>query len=124
MRQPFSTSAVSAVILVTLGLAGGTAAGEMPTAEDLTENLKAAEMAFAQTMADRDHAAFSSFLAEEAVFFNGENELRGKAAVASAWKPFFEGPAAPFSWRPDTAAARSAKSIVGQPPYPSGVGSM
>ena len=38
--------------------------------------------------------AFVSFLAEETVFFGGQREIRGSKAVAAAWKPFFDGPAA------------------------------
>jgi ketosteroid isomerase-like protein len=60
------------------------------------------ERAFAQTMADRDHAAFTRFLSTEAVFFAGARALRGRDAVASAWKPFYDGPVAPFSWAPET----------------------
>ena len=60
------------------------------------------ESAFARTMADRDHAAFTRFLSAETVFFAGSRALRGRDAVASAWKPFYEGPAAPFSWAPET----------------------
>ena len=37
----------------------------------LTRQVHAAETAFARTMADRDHAAFASFLAEDAIFVNG-----------------------------------------------------
>ena len=59
------------------------------------------ERAFAQSMADRDFEAFSAFLSEEAVFFSGDTPLRGKQAVAEAWKGFFEGPDAPFSWAPE-----------------------
>jgi ketosteroid isomerase-like protein len=59
------------------------------------------ERAFAKTMADRDHAAFTSFLADDTVFFSGPVPLRGKAAVAAGWKRFYEGAQAPFSWRPD-----------------------
>ena len=59
------------------------------------------ELAFAKTMADRDHRAFASFLAVEAVFLNGGKPLRGKAAVAEYWKRFYADPKAPFSWRPD-----------------------
>jgi ketosteroid isomerase-like protein len=51
-------------------------------------------------MADRNHAAFMSFLAEEAIFFTGPTPLRGKQAVAEAWKRFYEKPDAPFSWEP------------------------
>lgn len=63
--------------------------------------VRARETAFAQTMADRDLEAFLSFVDPEAVFFNGNEALRGIAAVEEAWSPFFEGPAAPFSWGPD-----------------------
>ena len=59
------------------------------------------ERAFAKTMADRDHAAFVSFLSDETVFMPDGQALRGKPAVAAAWKRFYEGPQAPFSWEPD-----------------------
>jgi len=59
------------------------------------------ERAFAKTMTDRDHTAFTSFLSEEAVFVPDGAALRGKAAVAAAWKRLYEAPAAPFSWEPD-----------------------
>ena len=62
----------------------------------------AAERAFAKTMADRDHTAFATFVAEDAVFF-GNGVLRGRAAVVEGWKGFFTaGTPAPFSWEPDT----------------------
>ena len=59
------------------------------------------ERAFARSMAERDHAAFMSFLSEQACFFGGGQVLRGKAAVAEGWRRFFDGPQAPFSWEPD-----------------------
>jgi len=68
--------------------------------EELKQQVRAAEAAFAKTMADRDHAAFASFLSEEAVFF-GRGVARGKAAVAAVWKAYYEGKAAPFSWEPE-----------------------
>jgi ketosteroid isomerase-like protein len=66
----------------------------------LVRQVTDAETAFAKTMADRDHAAFTGFLAEDAVFFSGREPLRGKAAVAAFWKRFYESPKAPFSWKP------------------------
>jgi ketosteroid isomerase-like protein len=66
----------------------------------LVRQVTEAETAFAKTMADRDHAAFTGFLAEDAVFFSGREPLRGKAAVAAFWKRFYESPKAPFSWKP------------------------
>jgi len=65
------------------------------------EELRVTEIAFAKTMADRDHAAFTSFLSEEVVFLGNEGALRGKAAVAEGWAKYFEGEPAPFSWEPD-----------------------
>jgi ketosteroid isomerase-like protein len=65
------------------------------------EQVFAAERAFARTMADRDHAAFARHVSEDTVFFTGPTPLRGRAAVVEAWKRYYEGPKAPFSWEPD-----------------------
>jgi len=58
------------------------------------------ERAFARSMAQRDHAAFTGFLSEQTVFWMPD-ATRGKAAVAAAWTRFYEGKQAPFSWEPD-----------------------
>lgn len=63
--------------------------------------VEAREIAFAQTMADRDLDAFLSFVAPEAIFFSGNTPLRGREGIARAWAPFFEQPLAPFSWHPE-----------------------
>lgn len=86
-------------ILVAAALATAAPAPAADT-EALAATVRAREEAFAKTMADRDHAAFATFVAEEALFL-GRTELRGRAAVAAGWKPYFEGPRAPFSWRPE-----------------------
>jgi ketosteroid isomerase-like protein len=70
-------------------------------APQLREEVRRTEVAFAKTMADRDHAAFASFLADDTVFFGGQGVQRGKASVAQAWKRFYEGKDAPFSWTPE-----------------------
>jgi ketosteroid isomerase-like protein len=77
----------------------------------LEDEVRAAERAFAKTMADRDHAAFQSFVSEEAVFF-GREAQRGRAAVAAAWKPYFDGPQAPFSWEPETVAVLASGTLA------------
>ena len=68
----------------------------------LAREVEAAERAFARSMAERDHTAFTALLSEQAVFYGGGKVLRGKAAVAAGWKAFFDGAAAPFSWAPDS----------------------
>jgi len=68
---------------------------------DLQRQVADTERAFAKTMADRDHAAFATFLADETVFFTGPTPLHGKAAVTAAWKRFYERPQAPFAWQPE-----------------------
>ena len=76
-------------------------AGAAETNAELEAQVRARETAFAKTMADRDHAAFQTFLADEAFFFGGKGPTRGKAAVAADWKRLYEPPAAPFSWAPE-----------------------
>jgi ketosteroid isomerase-like protein len=91
------------VVLASVLVAGGLASAEVLSAESvdaLAAKVRARETAFAKTMADRDHAAFATFVAEEALFVGG-SVLRGRPAVAEGWKPYFEGDKAPFSWQPD-----------------------
>src|SRR6185437_1064757 len=68
---------------------------------DLKREVTDTERAFARTMADGDHAAFTRFVSEEAVFFSGATALRGRQAVASHWARFYAKPQAPFSWEPE-----------------------
>lgn len=77
------------------------AAGTGPDLAALQRQVDATERAFARSMADRDHAAFTALLSDHAVFFSGSAVLQGRDAVAAGWKPFFDGAAAPFSWAPD-----------------------
>jgi ketosteroid isomerase-like protein len=67
----------------------------------LIQQVRDAELAFADTMARRDFAAFGSFIAEEAVFYAGKQALHGRAQVLAAWKAYFDGAQAPFVWKPD-----------------------
>jgi ketosteroid isomerase-like protein len=67
----------------------------------LVQQVRDAERAFASSMERRDFKAFAELVAEEAVFFSPNGVQRGKSAVLSAWKSFFEAPTAPFSWAPE-----------------------
>ncbi|HEY6572345.1 MAG TPA: nuclear transport factor 2 family protein [Candidatus Eisenbacteria bacterium] len=90
--------------LLTIGLAllltGGPAMAA--TNQELVEQVRAAEIAFAKTMADRDLKSFGTHVSTEAIFYGGKGPLRGKDAVVGVWTRFFEGPAAPFSWAPES----------------------
>ena len=100
-----------ALTCTTLMMAFAVTAQE-PDLEPLRQQVEATERAFAETMADRDHDAFTTFLADETVFFAGEKPLRGKLAVASAWKSFFEKPEAPFSWEPVTVVVLDSGTLA------------
>ena len=89
-------------LIASLILLAGCAAGPPRTSiEELQKQVADTERGFAKSMADRSHAAFMSYLSDEAIFFTGPVPLRGKQAVADAWKRFYEKPEAPFSWEPE-----------------------
>ena len=90
----------SIIWLSLIAVCGAVSSGEGADLAALEAEVRTAEQAFAKTMADRDHAAFVSHLAEDAVFV-GREPLRGREAVAAGWKPYYEGPEAPFSWAPE-----------------------
>lgn len=79
---------------------------------DLQTQVKNVERAFAQTMADRDHTAFESFLSKEAVFLSETTARRGKRAVADHWKAYFTEPEAPFSWEPETVSVLDSGKLA------------
>jgi len=85
----------------------GIALGVMPPGEAAAagdaarDQVWAAEVAFARTMADRDARAFAEFIADEAVFFAGTTALHGRAKVVEGWAAYFTDKEAPFSWAPD-----------------------
>ena len=91
--------------------------------EALVAQVTAAETAFAKSMTDRDHAAFLSHVADDAVFLNGGKPLRGKTAIGEHWKRFYSGPTPPFTWKPDlveVAASGGLAQSVGPVSAPGG----
>ena len=89
------------VAAAALPVAGCAALAPRESLADSKSQVAAAETSFAESMARRDLAAFSALIADDAVFINGGQPLRGKAAIVEHWKRFFVEPAAPFSWRPE-----------------------
>ncbi|MEO8479033.1 MAG: nuclear transport factor 2 family protein [Gemmatimonadota bacterium] len=85
---------------------------QYPIDSTAVAEVRAAETAFAKSMADRDHAAFTSFIGDEAIFFTDAEPFRGREAVSAGWKRFFERPGAPFSWKPDTVEVLSTGDLA------------
>ena len=69
----------------------------------LQGSLASAERSFSKSMVDRDFEAFSSHIADDAVFINGGKPLRGKKQILDHWRKFFEAKEAPFEWDPEIA---------------------
>ncbi len=83
------------------GDADPTSGADPPGGADLEQQVRDVETAFAKTMADRDHDAFTALLAGEVIFVSRAT-ARGREQVATQWQKFYEGPEAPFSWQPET----------------------
>lgn len=83
--------------------ATATATAAVPTREDGVAALRAAESAFADTMARRDLAGFAACIHPDAVFINGGQPLRGREAIVAHWRRYFTVPTAPFAWAPELA---------------------
>jgi ketosteroid isomerase-like protein len=101
---------VLATLCAVAGVAMRTTLADAP--EALADQVRASENAFARTLADRDFAAFSSFVADEAVFFGGKGATRGKAAVLASWKPLYEGAKAPFAWSSETVEVLASGTLA------------
>lgn len=101
MRGSWRDGAALSVAFVVCAAMGVTPSAADGQVDETAAEVEAREIAFAKTMADRDLEAFLSFVSPEAVFFNGNEALRGREAIAQAWAPFFDGEVAPFSWHPD-----------------------
>lgn len=98
------------VIPLLLGLAGKP---DRPRSQDdPTKQVFAAESSFAHSMGARDFEAFATHVSDEAVFFGSNTMQRGKAAVLAAWRPFFDGADAPFSWAPENVEVLASGTLA------------
>ena len=79
---------------------------------DLEQQVRGREQAFANTMADRNLAAFTAFLSSEAVFVGARGASRGPKEIADTWKRFFDGAQAPFSWKPETVQVLNSGTLA------------
>ena len=104
-RRPFLAAALS-LMLLAAPLA----------AEEVADKLRAAETAFAASVADHDAERFASFIDEDAVFL-GATALRGRDAIVQAWSVFFaeDGPA--LTWQPEIVEVRPDGLGLTRGPY-------
>ena len=79
------------------------AAGSACAADDLAglaTEVRATEIAFAKTLADRDVKAFTRMIAPDVIWL-ADVPLRGPEQVLTRWQKFFDAPQPPFSWAPE-----------------------
>ena len=72
----------------------------------LAGQVRATEIAFAKTLADRDVKTFTSMIAPDVIWL-ADVPLRGPAEVLKNWQKFFDAAKPPFSWAPKTRARSS-----------------
>ena len=69
---------------------------------ELKRQVVDSERAFAATMRARDLAGLQPLRRRRSHFLlPARAALRGRAAIVDAWRSYFAGPTAPFSWEPD-----------------------
>ena len=89
--------------LLTACLLACIASGTAFAAEDLTklaDEVRATEIAFAKTLADRDVKTFRRMIAPDVIWL-ADKPLRGPDEVLTRWQKFFDAPQVPFSWSPE-----------------------
>jgi len=100
------------VLIFAAAIAGCVASSTRPGVAALRTEVMATERAFAKTMAARDLEAFATYISGEAIFFSGNNTLKGRAGIRAAWAKYFTDAQAPFSWEPDTAEVLSSGTLA------------
>jgi ketosteroid isomerase-like protein len=87
-----------ATLFVLAGVAPAGFAAE--SLAELAGQVRATEIAFARTLADRDVKKFVSMIAPDVIWL-ADKPLRGPAEVLANWQKFFDAPQAPFTWAPE-----------------------
>ena len=95
-------------------VAGMPALGAEETPES---SLRAAELAFAASVAAKDLEAFERALEDDAIFAAGA-VLQGKQAILAGWAGFFTAEAPRLEWHPETVVVRPDGLLgISQGPY-------
>lgn len=85
------------VFLLLCAWCGAAAAEDLAA---LAAQVRATEIAFAKTLADRDVKAFRGMIAPDVIWL-ADQPLRGPDQVLARWQKFFDAPQPPFSWSPE-----------------------
>ena len=90
--------------LVTVAVLAGMAGFALGAVfDDRAEALKIADQAFSRSLKERNREAFSSWIAQDAVFFGG-GLLEGRDQIVERWSVFMDpGSGQTLRWKPHTA---------------------
>ena len=73
--------------------------------------LRAAELAFAASVREKNPAHFAAAVADDAIFISGNEVLRGKAAIVEGWASLFTADAPSMDWHPDFAEVQDGGTL-------------
>ena len=104
-RHPLISAAVSLVLL-----------GSPLAADEAAEELRAAELAFAASVAEGDIERFASLIDDDAIFASGAVQ-RGRAAIVEAWSGFFAKGGPKIAWHPEIVEVRPDGLGLSRGPY-------
>ena len=90
--------------------------GAPVAADEAADELRAAEIAFAASVAEGDIERFASFIDEDAVFVSAV-VLRGREAIVQAWSAFFAEGGPSLTWKPEIVEVRADGLGLSRGPY-------
>ncbi len=85
-------------------------------AAEPADELRAAEIAFAASVADGDPERFAAFIDDDAVFVGG-SVLRGREAIVEGWARFFAEGGPRLVWQPEIVEVRPDGLGLSRGPY-------
>lgn len=83
-----------------VALAAGPDAATSAGRAELAAQVRATEIAFARTLADRDVKTFRAMIAPDVIWL-ADVPLHGPDQVLTRWQKFFDAAQPPFSWAPE-----------------------
>jgi ketosteroid isomerase-like protein len=97
--------------LICLLFAAALPAGAAETRAQLTEQVRATEIAFAKTLADRDVKTFRRMIAPDVIWL-ADKTLRGPDEVLTRWQAYFDAEKPPFSWKPEIVEVQESGTLA------------